>query len=269
VPALTGVRVVSLALNVPGPVALARLVTEGASALKVEPPAGDPLATYSRPWYDDLHAAVPRETIDLKSSTGRARLDHHLAQADVLLTSQRPSALSRLGLGVADVSVRFPSLRRVDIVGDTEAPEHAGHDVTYQADAGLLHAGLPTTLLADMTGAERVVAAVLLVLAEPPGARRVVGLRDVVADVAAPRAHGLTAPGGPLGGGLPAYGVYRAADGFVAIAALEPQFRTRLYAALGLPLDAPLHDAMASRSCAEWTALAARHDLPLSVVRPA
>jgi alpha-methylacyl-CoA racemase len=269
VSALTGVRLVSLALNVPGPVALARLVAEGATALKVEPPAGDPLATYCRPWYDDLHVGITRETIDLKTAGGRARLDAHLTGADVLITSQRPSALRRLGLGPDDVGARVPSLRRVEVVGDAAHPEAPGHDLTYQAGAHLVASGLPPTLTADMAGAERVVAAVLLVLAGPPGARRVVGLRDVVTDIAEPLQRGLTAPGGVLGGALPAYGVYRAADGVVAVAALEPHFRKRLYAALDLPLDAPLADQIASRSCAEWTAFAERHDVPLSIVRRA
>jgi alpha-methylacyl-CoA racemase len=83
----------------------------------------------------------------------------------------------------------------------------------------------------------------------------------------APIAHGLTAPGGPLGGGLAAYGVYAACDGHVAVGALEPGFRARLYAALKLPLDAPLADAMAARTTAEWTAFARDHDLPISKVR--
>ena len=45
---LDGVRIVSLAQNVPGPVALARLVADGATAIEVEPPAGDPLGSTRR-----------------------------------------------------------------------------------------------------------------------------------------------------------------------------------------------------------------------------
>ena len=67
----------------------------------------------------------------------------------------------------------------------------------------------------------------------------------------------MTAAGGLLGGGLPAYGVYAARDGHVAVAALEPHFRARLYDALALPLDAPLAEVMATRTTAEWDAFAA------------
>jgi crotonobetainyl-CoA:carnitine CoA-transferase CaiB-like acyl-CoA transferase len=260
---LAGVRLVTLALNVPGPVAVARLVAEGAAATKIEPPAGDPLAEYCAAWYEDLHRGVVVERIDLRSDGGRARVDVHLTAADVLITSQRPSALTRLGLGVDTVVARFPRLRRVDIVGDSSVPEQPGHDVTYQAEAGLVSDALPRTLLADMAGAERVVSAVLLALAGPDGTRRTVGLREVVGDVAEPLRRGLTAPAGLLGGRVPAYAVYRARDGVIAVAALEPHFRQRLYAALDLPLDAPLDGPAAERTCAEWRALAAAHDLPI------
>jgi len=46
-PPLWGVRVVTLAVNVPGPVAAARLCELGASVTKVEPPGGDPLEAVS------------------------------------------------------------------------------------------------------------------------------------------------------------------------------------------------------------------------------
>ena len=67
-------RVVSMALNVPGPVALARAVAEGAQAIKIEPPWGDPLASLCRPWYDELHAGIRIEPIDLKSVAGAIRM---------------------------------------------------------------------------------------------------------------------------------------------------------------------------------------------------
>lgn len=263
--ALSGVSVLSLALNVPGPVAVARLVAEGASAVKVEPPGGDPLTSYARAWYDALHVGVTVVPLDLKHDAGRAALEPLLAVADVVLTSQRPAALARLGLAVDALRRRHPHLRVVSIVGDTSAPDRPGHDVTYQADAGLLHAQLPSTFLADLAGAADAVTAVLLALREPAGTHRIVGLRDALAPFAAPRRLGLTAPDGRFGGADPAYGVYPARDGVIAVAALEPHFRARFYAALGLPLDAPLHDVIRGRTCADWDTFAREHDLPLSV----
>lgn len=265
--ALTGVRLLSFALNVPGPVALARLVAEGAAAIKVEPPAGDPLVHYCRAWYEALHARVDVVRCDLKTSEGRAGAEARLANADVVIMSQRPTALDRLGLGQAALFARHPHLRLVNIVGDIDAPEVAGHDVTYQAEAGLLHGRLPATWVADLAGAEQVVSAVLLVLREAPGSRRVVGLRGAADSFATPRRYGLTMPSGQFGGADPAYGIYRSADGEVAVAALEPHFRSRLYAALALPLDTPLGPVMATRTGHEWSTFARQHDVPLSVVR--
>ena len=94
---LAGVRIVTIAQNVPGPVAVARLVSEGASAVKVEPPSGDPLATMSRDWYDNLHAGMSVERLDLKDPGGRARMGALLRDATLLVTSHRLSALGRSG----------------------------------------------------------------------------------------------------------------------------------------------------------------------------
>jgi alpha-methylacyl-CoA racemase len=267
VPALSGVSLLSFALNVPGPVAVARLVAEGATAVKIEPPGGDPLALYARAWYDDLHTGVTVVPLDLKTGDGRAALEPRLARADVVVTSQRPAALARLGLAPDALRAQHPHLRVVTIVGDTSAPDLPGHDVTYQAEAGLLRADLPATFLADLAGAADAVTAVLLALREPAGTHRIVGLRDALAPFAAPRRHGLTGPGGRFGGADPAYGVYAAADGLIAVAALEPHFRARFYAALGLPLDAPLHDVIGARTCDDWDTFARTHDVPLSRVR--
>ena len=247
--------------------AVARLVAAGALAVKVEPPAGDPLATLAPGWFAELHAGVARQTLDLKTASGREAVDRLLTQTDVLVTSQRPSALERLGLGRDRLAATAPALRSESIVGDADAPERPGHDLTYQAEAGLLDQRLPTTLLADLAGAGVAVSAVLLALRSDPGTHLVVGLRDALQPFTAPLAYGLTAPGGLLGGGLPAYGIYAAKDGRVAVAALEPHFRVRLYAALSLPLDAPLAEVMAARTAAEWTAFALAHDLPISAIR--
>ena len=265
---LAGVRLLSLALNVPGPVAVARLIAEGATAVKVEPPDGDPLSRLAPPWYRQLHAGVVCRTLDLKEPAGRVALAGLLAETDVMITSQRPAALERLGLASTHLQATVPGLRSVRIVGDTRAPERAGHDLTYLAEAGLLADRLPVTLLADLAGAERVVSAVLLVLRSPQGSTIEVGLRDAVEALTPPLAHGLTSSGGILGGGLPAYGVYAARDGHVAVAALEPHFRSRLYDALALALDAPLAGVMSTRTTAEWEAFAATHDVPIAVVRP-
>ena len=106
---LRGRRVVSLALNLPGPAALMRLGELGARCLKVEPPgpgqtpagrpiSGDPMGQYNIGAYNTLHEGVRVAQIDLKTERGHAQLARELAKADLLLTSFRPSALHKLGL---------------------------------------------------------------------------------------------------------------------------------------------------------------------------
>ena len=115
----------------------------------------------------------------------------------------------------------------------------------------------------DVLGAERAYATALLLLGQPAGSMATVGLFDSLAPLAAARAHGLTGPGTLLGGLLPAYGIYEAREGRIAVAALEPHFRARLYAALELADGCPLTDAFRKRTAGEWEAWADERDLPV------
>lgn len=260
------VRIVSMAQNVPGPVAVSRLVAGGAFAIKIEPPSGDLLARICQPWYEALHAGVRIERLDLKSAAGMARLHTLLKDADIFLASHRPSALERLGLDAASLSDAFPSLRHVNIVGDCANPDEPGHDLTYQARAGLLEGRMPPTLLADMVGAERAHAAIITAMHAPAGAH-VVGLFDALNDLCAPLRNGLTTSGGHLGGGNAAYGIYAAREGAIAVAALEPHFRARLFEGLGLEDGADPSAVFATRSAIEWEQWATAQDLPLVAIR--
>ena len=265
---LDGVRIVSMALNIPGPVAVARLAADGATGVKIEPPWGDPLKTFNPEWYDELHTGVETRVLDLKAQAGAEAIRDLLAHTDVFIASHRPSALARLGLDREELRQRFPHLRHLNIVGERANAEAPGHDLTYQAQEGLVTDRLPATLVADMTGAERAYAAVLLLLREPAGSHRVVGLFDGLQSITAPIRYGLTAPGGPLGGSNPAYGVYAARGGCVAVAALEPHFRERLYAALGLLDGSSLAEAFRGRTPEDWERWANERDIPLVAVKP-
>jgi crotonobetainyl-CoA:carnitine CoA-transferase CaiB-like acyl-CoA transferase len=259
---LSGISVVTIALNTPGPLAVARLAAEGARVTKVEPPGGDPLAQICAAWYEEMHAGMRVEQIDLKSPRGTEQMRELLAEADLFVSSQRPTALARLGLDATTLS----HTRWVNIVGDQAHPDVAGHDLTYLAAAGLLGDTMPPSLFADVMGSERAFSAALLLLRQPVGTHAEVGLYDSLAPMVAPLRHGLTMPGGLLGGGSPAYNIYRAREGSVAIAALEPHFRKRLYAALQLPVDSELSAIMTTRSASEWQEWARAHDLPLAIV---
>ena len=170
--ALKGVRILSLSLNLPGPAALLRLKRMGAHCVKLEPPApanapagitGDPMSAYSRTAYDALHPGIRIQAADLKTEAGQKTLQRELGKADVLLTSFRPGALTKLGLEWRSLQQRHPALSMVAIVGAPGARAEApGHDLTYLAENDLVTGlDLPATLYADMGGALMAVEAVL------------------------------------------------------------------------------------------------------------
>ncbi len=279
---LRGVRVLSLALNLPGPAALLRLQAMGARCVKLEPPAGDPMRHYCPPAYAALHDGVRVLQADLKTEAGQRLLQRELARSDVLLTSFRPSALARLGLGWSRLHRLYPALNLVRIVGAAGAQaEIPGHDLTYQAEQGLIQGlNLPPTLYADMGGALLASEAVLLALMRRgragAGVQQEVALSEAAAWLALPRRWGLVQPRSAVGGGHAGYQVYACRDGRVAVAALEPHFAQALCAAAGLQaasmMDPALHEALA-RWFAQQTrrrldALAQRLDLPLHTLPP-
>lgn len=274
---LRGLRVLSLALNLPGPAALMRLHAMGAACLKLEPPTGDPMQAYQESAYADLHAGVRVRQADLKGEAGRKILHSELARTDVLLTSFRPSALKRLGLDWPALHRRYPSLCLVSIVG---APgplaEIPGHDLTYMAEQDLLNGtDLPPTLFADMGGAlltsEAVLQALMLRQKNGAGSRHEVALTDAVTWLARPRHWGLTTAKGAVGGAHAGYRVYACKDGRVAVAALEPHFAQALCTAAGLKTSNMLAPAtrkaleawFALQTRSKLDALAQRLDLPL------
>ena len=270
---LASIGVVNLGVNLPPDAAAHRLTELGAAVTKVEPPGGDPMIAHAPTLYAELTAGQQVVRLDLKQAAQRDRLHALLADADVLLTSMRPSALARMGLGPADLA-RHDRLVHVAIVGHT-APDQdvAGHDLTYLAHFGLLDPpALPATLAADLGGAERAVstAAALLLGRDRGGPRHAeVALEDAARFLALPLVHGVTAPDGLLGGGDPFYALYEAADGWVAVAALEPHFRTRLIERLALqaPWGPALGARLRGRDAHAWEQWAREHDLPLAAVR--
>lgn len=268
---MSGIRALTLAINVPGPVAAARLRELGATVVKVEPPRGDPLARISPAWYESLTRDQEVVRLNLKESDERAELDNLLEESDLLVTATRSSALDRLSLGWPQIHERFPLLCQVAIVGHPPPKdEKAGHDATYQGELGLIvPPQLPRTLLADLAGAERVVsAAVTLLFAR--GRSRVAGYAQVSLVEAAsifadPLRYGLTTQCGPLGGALPGYNIYRTLDGWIVVGALESHFWERLQLELNLcePTKEELGRVFLTRRSGDWEEWAAAHDLPL------
>lgn len=285
---LHDIRILSLALNLPGPAALMRLQAMGAQCTKVEGPQGDPMGHYNPLAYAQMHAHVRTIALDLKTPAGQTALHSELVNTDVLITSFRPSALRKLQLDWSIVHNTHPQLSVVCIVGSPGArAEEPGHDLTYLAENDLVTGlDLPATLYADMAGAllcsEAVLQTVLVKATQGTASYHEVALSNAAAHLALPRAWGLTLPAGDVGGAHAGYRVYTCADGRVAVAALEPHFALALCQAAGIAVNAdafkvnPIHSLMQqpltqlqlaaffrNRTCQQLTALAQTQDIPL------
>lgn len=287
---LKGVRIVSLALNLPGPAALMRLRQMGATCTKLEPlaPSGaftaDPMGMYKPFAYQTMHQGVRIVQADLKTIRGQTALHKLLAKTDVLITSFRPSALVKLGLGWSALKKLYPSLCMVSVVGAAGArAEEPGHDLTYLAENGLVNGlDLPATLYADMGGSLMTTEAVLQALLlrhssgrnKGRGVLQEVALSDAANFLALPRTWGLTTPDGDVGGAHAGYKIYPCKNGRVAVAALEPHFAKRLCMAVGLEEEqmhamhaVKTHNAFAkffaSQTRQQLDRLATSQDIPL------
>ena len=112
---LNGTRVLSLALNLPASRPHA-LRAHGRPAPSSNPwPAAphtsaDPMALYSPQAYTDMHQGIRVVQAHLKTEEGQAALHAELERTDVLITSFRPSALTKLGLGWDALHARYPRL---------------------------------------------------------------------------------------------------------------------------------------------------------------
>jgi crotonobetainyl-CoA:carnitine CoA-transferase CaiB-like acyl-CoA transferase len=274
---LEGCNVVNIAYNLPGPIAANKLAKYGAKVIKVEPPDGDPLKRFCSELYEILIRGQESLQLNLKSTSDSNCFFELLSEADILITAMRPSALFRLGLGWDFLGPKYPKLCHVEIIGhpppDEERP---GHDLTYQAENGLLSPPqMPSILLADFFGAEIAVQAALLLLVQRftsgnNGHMRV-SLADSLEDLSLPRNFRLTGSGNLLGGGLARYNVYKTRNGWIALAALEDKYWYGLIARLGLSqkeaTKETLDEIFMQKDSEDWEIWAGENGLPVTEIR--
>lgn len=256
---LRGLKIVEMAGIGPVPLAALILAEMGATVLRVERLAAGRAFLSLPPAFDLDRHGRPTLAADLKHPDG-VELVRALADgADVLIEGFRPGVMERLGLGPDLILARNPRLvfgRMTGFGQDGPLARRAGHDLTYLALTGLLHAigpagGRPVpplNLVADYGGGTMfLVAGVLAALVERSlsGRGQVVdaAMVDGASVLATPTfaylAAGVWRDGRAsnlLDSGCPFYDTYEAADGgHVAVACLEPQFFAE-FARL-LPLD--------------------------------
>lgn len=228
-PPLAGVRVISLAEQYPGPFATMLLADLGADVVLVERPgSGDPTRAYPG-FFDSMARGKRSVVIDLKTDGGRSALWDLLETADVLVEGFRPGTLERLGFSPTSVRDRHPRLLYVSISGYGQTGPNrvrSGHDLTYQAEAGVLYEHAPpappptppSLALGDLSAAMFAVQGVLagLLRRERTGlggdvdVAMVDCLSTLLAAHVGPVVNGTGPPGFPY---EPGYGVFVTADG--------------------------------------------------------
>jgi crotonobetainyl-CoA:carnitine CoA-transferase CaiB-like acyl-CoA transferase len=246
---LSAMRVLDFGQWRPAPYATQLLADLGAEVLKVEPPGGDPMRSF--PAIFATVAGYKRSVVlDLKDPDGRARALALAAEADVVVEGWRPGVAARLGVGPDDVRAVNPAVVYCSLSGFgatgplVQAP---GHDVNYQAHAGSLApdggapapAPTPRIPFADLAGG---LAAAFAICAAWIGCQQTgegevidVAMTDVLASWTNVVGGGALDGVGTRVRGLPAYGTFAVADGYVALGVIvERHFWDATCRGLGL-----------------------------------
>lgn len=255
---LQGLRVLELAAIGPAPFCGALLGDMGANVLRIDRPPVAGAVPEPPPAYDFYNRNKRSLVLDLKQPDDHARLLALVQRADVLLEGYRPGVLERLGLAPERLLALNPRLVIGRMTGWGQAGPlamEAGHDITYLALTGALHAigaadrppSPPLNLVADLGGGAMYLAVGVLAAlthARATGQGQVVdtamvdGVTHLMSAFQAFQQRGLwTDERGAnlVDGGAPYYGCYECADGrYVAVGAMEPPFYAALLAVLGL-----------------------------------
>lgn len=258
----------------PGPFAAMMLADHGAEVIRVERAGMIGIPN------DPLLRNRKSLSLDLKRDDHREVVRELAARADGLIEGYRPGVMERLGLGPDELRANNPSLVYGRVTGwGQQGPlaATAGHDINYLALTGLLHAMSepdrpprpPMNLVADYAGGGMMLAfgmvAALLDVQRGGRGRTIDAAMTDGAALTGALIFGLKAAGAWSGGrgenlldgGDPLYRCYECADGkYVALGAIEPQFRSALLKGLELPEAS--HESVAavlkSKSRDEWIA---------------
>ncbi len=253
---LKGISVIELAGLGPGPYCGMMLADMGAEVIRVERKRA---AEGSSASIDPMLRNRKSIVLNLKNPRGVDVLLRLLDRSDALFEGFRPGVVERLGIGPDVCLARNPGLVYGRMTGwgqDGPLARAAGHDITYIALSGALHAigpggGKPVpplNLVGDFGGGGLLLAFGLvcaLLETRRSGQGQVVDAAMVDGALAQmAMSFGMLASGqfppGPgesvLAGAAPFYDTYETADGrFIAIGALEPQFFRLLLKLTGIP----------------------------------
>lgn len=149
---LAGLRVLDLALFLPGPWLTMMMADHGAEVIKLEPPGeGDPgryigLGEQGHSvFFRNMNRGKKSITLNLKTAAGREALLRLCETVDVLVEAFRPGVAARLGFDYASVSARNPRIVYCSIAAYGQTGPYRdipAHDLACQAAAGIVSLNL-------------------------------------------------------------------------------------------------------------------------------
>lgn len=110
---LDGIRVIELSHMIMGPACGMFLSLLGAEVIKIEPPGGDKtryLQGMGKPMHPLFNRGKKSVCLDTATPQGQAALHKLLATSDVLVENFRDASLPRMGLDLASLRDRYPTL---------------------------------------------------------------------------------------------------------------------------------------------------------------
>lgn len=231
---LSGMRVVDVSQQLPGPYASALLAAYGATVIKVEPLAGDPSRKIDPDMFELINSGKECIRLDLKSTEGVDRLHSIVANSNVFIEGFRPGVADRIGAS-SDVLFQLnAALVYCSISGAGQAGPLGKvpmHDLNLQGLAGIVGAegiGIPWVDLGTAS-----MAALAIVSAWHRSLNIGIGcyIDAAMLDTAVLWNRVKASANERL---EPTYGIFETADGFqVAVAILEDHIWPRLCRAFG------------------------------------
>jgi len=253
---LAGYRVIDCSIAMAGPFAAQRLGDLGADVIKVEPTtgewqrhasAGGATGNQINVSFLSLNRNKRSVALDLKNPEGKNALRELVRTADVFLQNYRPGVAARLGVDYESLKAINPSIVYVSISGygeDGPYRDRPGQDLLVQAMSGaMLSAGRdgdePSPAgqyLADAvtasTAFEGVLAALLHRERTGEGQLVTVNMLDAITTLQMQELSVFTVGNKPQQRSKEAlahvyirapYGIFRTADGFMALAFADPE----------------------------------------------
>ena len=167
---LSGITVIDISQNLPGPYCSYLLQKMGAKVIKIESDKKPDPAKYLPAFYKKLNGEKNIQKIDLTTDRGLCEFYEVVKRADVIIEGARPGVAKKLKVDVETLSQYKPDIIYCSITGyGQNSPKHKtpAHDLNLQAESGLLKFfkepkdSICVIPIADLTASQKACTAVL------------------------------------------------------------------------------------------------------------